>query len=216
MRTRLVRRALLAVLLGFGITWFGAPDVQASALADLSTEQLTDGATWIVRGTVVDVWTEMDGNDYVWTRARLRVSHVLKGDGQPDELIVDSLGGTYHDVTMQVLQTPRWSVGEQVLVFLDEVAGGRLSPLGLYLGKYTIRRAPHQTRHHVLRWHGKPGEPYDHRFLPHPPEYRRVYLDDLVESVEARLDVGWDGEPIPGLSTERLHRVNTLETRRRR
>lgn len=218
MRTRLTSRLLAALLATapLAVAVVPAHEARASAVADLSDEQLTDAATWIVRGKVAATWTEVDPTtDHVWTLTELSVSRVFKGPGNPETLIVHTLGGVYGDVDMQVLQAPRWSIGEDVVVFLDEISGGRLSTLGLYLGKYTVRRAPGDQYPHVLRFHGRPGERYDHRFLPNPPVGKRVYLDELIDRVETRLDAGWDGQPIPGVSRERLQKVNTLEWRRR-
>jgi hypothetical protein len=56
--------------------------------------------------------------------------------------------------------------------------------------------------------------PWDARFLPHPPPGERVYLDQVEGRVQVRLASGWDGEPIPGMSPERLQQVNTPEIRR--
>ena len=36
----------------------------------------------------------------------------------------------------------------------------------------------------------------------------RVYVDDLVTRIEHRLEAGWDGRPIPGISLERLAEIN--------
>ena len=52
---------------------------------------------------------------------------------------------------------------------------------------------------------------YDHRFLPHPPEHQQVMLDALVQRVQERLVNGWDGRPIPGVSSEKLARINKLQ-----
>jgi hypothetical protein len=106
-----------------------------------------------------------------------------------------------------------FSEGEQVFLFLDQTPDGRLVPASKFLGKYTVRRAAHADRKHVMTWHPKQGDTFDHRFLPHPAPESRVYLDDLREQVQRRLDAGWDGKPIPGIPTERLEHINTPEFR---
>ena len=186
---------------------------QATTVAPLDVEQLTDGATWIVRGVVNKSWTELDDDGHVWTRHRLDVKRVFKGPSQPSQLIVDSYGGTHGELQMHVWSAPRFSVGEEVLVFLDEVAEGRLTPLAMHLGKYTLRRAPGDSRQHVVRFQVAPSQAYDARFIPHPALDDRIYLDDLLETVEERMRAGWDGRKIPGLSAERLKTVNHLSRR---
>ncbi|MBN2798810.1 MAG: hypothetical protein JXX28_06630 [Deltaproteobacteria bacterium] len=218
MPPRLLRRAFLGAALALApltAPWLSEP-AQASALAELSENDLTDASTWIVRGEVTRVWVERDAvTGHLWTRSELAVQRVFKGPGDPATLIVDTLGGTLDGETMEVMQAPRWSVGEEVFLFLDQLESGRLSTLGLFLGKFSVRRAPGDTRPYALRWHGRTGERYDARFIPHPPEGRRIYLDELEERVSLRLDTGWDGRDIPGLSRERLQTINTPAWRRR-
>jgi hypothetical protein len=217
MRTRFAPRAMIAVILAFSpvVGLVPVQEAHASAVVPLSDEQLTDAATWVVRGTVTDVWTEADDETgLIWTRARLVLAHVYKGPGDPSELIVDTLGGTVGDRTLLVDDVPRWSPGEDVLVFLDVVRGGRLSTLALAHGKYTIRRAPGETRPHVVRMTLPLDQVWDARFLPHPPPDQRVYLDQVEDHVRTRLITGWDGQPIPGMSPDRLQQVNSPEYRR--
>lgn len=192
----------------------GSPTASATTIAPLTDVQMTDAATHIVRGEVTEVWTELDSQDLLWTRARLSVSQVLKGP-DVDELIIDSLGGISADQIATVEGAARFSEGENVLVFLDTISEGRLTPVSMFRGKYTIRRAPGERKSYVRRWHGRLNSNYDARFLPHPPAKKRVYLDDLVDQVQARLDTGWDGKPIPGISNTRLETVNTKAWRRR-
>jgi hypothetical protein len=64
-----------------------------------------------------------------------------------------------------------------------------------------------------MTWHPTNGRVFDARFLPHPAPERRVYLDDLVDRVQQRLDKGWDGKPITGISAVELKKINTLDRR---
>jgi hypothetical protein len=152
----------------------------------------------------------------VWTRARLQVDTVYKGADDPSELIIDQVGGRFGTHATEVASTARFSPYEEVLIFLDtNQTGTRLSPVAMFLGKYTIRRAPGDARQHLLRVSLGAEEHYDARFLPHPALEDRLYLDDVLEQVERRLDVGWDGVAIPGIAVERLRTINTPERRRR-
>ena len=150
-------------------------------------------------------------DEHVWTRARITIAVTHKGPDQPTTLIVDSPGGRYGDIDMYVPSSAVFSPGEDVFLFLNQ-GPTRLTPVGLFTGKYTVRRAPGETRHHVMTWPMSRSTPFDARFLPHPAPEDRVYLDDLREQVQRRLDVGWDGRPIPGLSAERLHQINCPPT----
>jgi hypothetical protein len=193
-----------------------AAPAHATSLANLTTEQMTDAATWIVEGHVTRVWTELDDTTgRVWTRADVTVTDVWKGPSDPVSLVVDSAGGTYGATTTTIASQAVFSVEEDVLLFLDEVRDGRLVPIAKFLGKYTIRRAPGDTRPNVMHTQPTPGIPYDARFLPHPAPEDRVYLDDLRAQVQDRLAIGWQGEDIPGATREHLAAINTPERRLR-
>lgn len=212
MNPRPLRTAIGAIALLVATT-FASPAARATTFAELSIEQFTDASTWIVEGTVQEVWTELDTERMlVWTRARIALSSVHKGPGNPTELIVDSLGGAVGDFSVYVPGQAQFSEGEDVFLFLDQL-GERVVPVSKFLGKYTIRRATGETRPHVMTWHGNARDRFDARFLPHPAPEHRQYLDDLRERVQQRLDTGWDGQPIPGISSDRLIQINSVERR---
>lgn len=210
---RLVRLALSLVL----ATGFVQGTARATTLSPLTVEQLTDASTWIVEGTVLSVWAEVDENGQIWTRARVRVDTVHKGVRLPDTVVVDTLGGTLGQVHAPMEAAPRFSPDEPVLLFLSEIDHGRrLTTVDMMLGKYTIRR-PAGERRLIAQQFDVPEElPYDHRFLPYPAPDRRIYLDDLLGRIEGRLDIGWQGEKIPGISAAQLTEINTPERRLRR
>ena len=90
MRTRALYRAAVAAL---ALGLFMGPSVaEASYLAELSIEDRTDAAAYIVEGKVLEVWTEVGAGGTVWTRARVKIDDQLKGDDLPSEVVIDSLG----------------------------------------------------------------------------------------------------------------------------
>lgn len=208
---RTLRNALFGATVGLAAVV--VPQVaEATSLAELSVEQMTDASTYIVRGTVTAVWTELDDHGKVWTRATLDVSQTFKGPDSPQELTIDALGGIHNGSAMIVHGTPRFSEGEDMLVFLDRIRGGeRLTPVSMFMGKYTVRRAPGDDRESLVRWHGRALEHYDARFLPHAQHSNRVYLDDIQSRVEMRVTQGWDGMPIPGISLDKLATINSVD-----
>ena len=210
------RHTLMGLILASVVAFTAMPTAEATTLADLTDDQITDAATYIVRGKILDVWTEVDDRGLVWTRAAVDVQHTYKGPDSPDFLVVDAMGGVHGERHMMVPASARYSEGEDVLLFLDTIDFGRkLATVGMYLGKYTLRRAPGDARPHAMRWTTEEAD-YDGRFLPHPAPERRVYADDLIGRVEARLVTGWDGQAIPGLTETELRKINTPEMRKRR
>ncbi|MCB9679924.1 MAG: hypothetical protein H6733_00505 [Alphaproteobacteria bacterium] len=209
--------ALLAVLLGVPAVVVPTEQACATTFAPMSTEQFVDASTYVVRGTVKAVWTELVDGKYVWTRARVEVAHVFKGPDTPTELVVDSLGGVHGDVELDVSLAAQFSVGEEAIFFLTNSGKDlqRLVPVSKFLGVRILRRAPGDTRLYATTFTTDRLEKFDANFIPAPPASERHYMDDLVQSIEDRLDVGWDGQPIPGLSADRLAQINTPAWRRR-
>jgi hypothetical protein len=53
---------------------------------------------------------------------------------------------------------------------------------------------------------------FDHRFIPLPPEHARISIDQFEDRIEERIENGWDGKSIPGISNEKLQRINQKPT----
>ncbi len=181
-----------------------APTALATS-APLSLAQLTDASDYIVRATVGETYVETDERGYHWTRVQLEVTAVVKGPADTDALQLDVMGGFLGDQGTLSWYSPRFDTGEDVLVFAERLDSGLLVPTGLEQGKLTVRIDPDNGREMLVQFKpSSPEKPYDHRFIPHPPVGKRVYLNDMVELVKARMAAGWDGQPIPGKSPERL------------
>jgi hypothetical protein len=80
--------------------------------------------------------------------------------------------------------------------------------VGLSQGKYTARLDPYSRELVAQRYAPAPSQAYDHRFIPMPKAGERLFLSDLVETVESRVVQGWNGKPIPGANLSRLQHIN--------
>ena len=119
MRLGFIGRALGMALATCALVWSG--DSHATSMVELTTQQLTDASNVIVIGKVTEVWTEPDGQRRVWTRAQVEVDQVLKGDTDIDAVVVDQVGGTFAGKLVSVHGAARFSRGERVLLFLEEL-----------------------------------------------------------------------------------------------
>src|SRR6202008_4167500 len=63
---------------------------------------------------------------------------VLKGAPESDRILVRNLGGSVGDVGLDVEGAAEFRRGEQALVLLKRVEGGRFPPWGMKFGKYQI------------------------------------------------------------------------------
>ena len=185
--------------------------VSASTVVILSTNQMVDASDAVVHGTITEVWTEEDANGLVWTRAQLEVDRVLKGNDQKEAYVIDQMGGTFGGNQTTVPGRTRFSRGEEGVFFLEKLGSGKYSTVGMSQGKLTVRLDPYSREKIVQSYTVAPAKAYDHRFIPLPNAADRRFLTDFVHDIETRVEAGWDGQPIPGTSNERLERINRKE-----
>jgi hypothetical protein len=197
---------VLALLLAFS----GGP-ARATTLTQLSVEQMTDASDLIVRGTVTQVFTELDDRGNVWTRAQVEISEVLKGDVKTRAVLVDQMGGVHGNSYSVIRWSPRFSKGEEAVFFLETLRSGKTSIVGWYQGKFTLRMDPEIGEIMLVRFTNNQDRPYDHRFIPHPPVQNRIYLSDFKTRVLNQVALGWDGRAIPGADPVKLRRINRLQ-----
>ena len=188
-----------------------SPTAQATGLF-FTNNQLIDASDTIVRGTVTEIWTERDPDSgYVWTHAQVEVSTVLKGE-DTELLIVQQPGGEWGGMLTTVsFPTAQFSVGEDAYFFVEHLASGRSVPTGAHQGKFNTQMDPYSQQLIVYRYQVPETTVFDHRFIPLPPADQRVSTVDFEEGILNRVESGWDGQPIPGISTEKLLRINNLQ-----
>jgi hypothetical protein len=75
----------------------------------------------------------------IFTRYRFRVSRVLKGKLE-QTAIVEELGGAVGGVGLDVAGVPRYTVGEEALLFVRRTPLGRWETFGAVQGKFRIVR----------------------------------------------------------------------------
>ena len=203
-------KILPAAVLAACFASISAP-ANATTMVQLSTPQMVDASNAIVRAKITEVWAEEDENGIVWTRAQIEVSHTYKGDPEKKAFIIDQLGGQYGGNVSSVPGAARFSPGEEGIFFLEHLGSGRTTTVGLSQGKFTLRLDPYSHEVIAQRFAPAPGQAYDHRFLPLPTEAKKLFLVDLEDTIQGRVDAGWDGLRIPGTSLERLRSINAKE-----
>ena len=187
---------------------------EATSMIVLSQDQMVDASTSIIHGVITEVWTEEDTKGVVWTRAQVEVTETYKGDRTMKSYIVDQIGGRFGGNSTGMAGTARFSVGEDAVFFLETLGNGRTTTVGLSQGKFTTRMDPYSQLKVVTRYAPPASQTYDHRFIPLPKGDERVFLDDFVDRIQTRVEQGWDGKAIPGVSMERLRTINTIEVPR--
>ena len=127
-----VKWSLLAGLL--------AATAWATTLLALDVPGLTRMSDAVVRGTVVRVEPRLSGDGArIMTDAEIQVSEVLKGAPGPVAIAMQP-GGEVGDVGQRVDGVARFTVGEEVVAFL-EARGGRWLVTGMVQGKFRVERS---------------------------------------------------------------------------
>ncbi len=123
----------------------------ATVMVEVPLEDMARDAAVIVRARVVHTGTQMvmrDGSFDPYTVTTLQVLEGIKGAGEAEQLLVRELGGTYRGGGMWIDGTPRYALGEEVVVFLehDPIDATYFRTYAMSQGKFVVL-------------HGLPGVP---------------------------------------------------------
>ena len=196
-------------MLSFFLSIALSNSAEATTMVPLSIEQIVDVSTTIVRGTVTEVWTEPDEQTgTIWTHAQVEVDRVIKGERNTEVVIIEQPGGIWGTKQTSVESVARFSIGEEGYFFVEELSNGRSVSVGMFQGKFNIIFDPYSRQELALRFPVSETAPFDHRFIPLPPEHARLTAVDFEHRIKQRLDDGWDGKSIPGISDQKLREIN--------
>jgi hypothetical protein len=128
---------LIPVLL-VGILLADTAPVSAMVL-EMSLKELSRRADRITIGTVSELESRWEPDGLIATYATIRPEEHLKGRMMAGDLTVRVPGGTVDGITLQVSDTPRFALGERVLVFLQTDEHEVYRSVGQLQGKHTVR-----------------------------------------------------------------------------
>jgi len=135
------------------------PSAHATSVVPPSFPELVAEAEAIYRGTVTSIEARRvarpDGGNVIKTFVTFAVDRVLKGATQ-SEVILEFLGGTVGDESLEVTGMPKFAVGQREFVFVQK-NGTQLCPLvGFMHGRYRVLRDADGARDYVARDNGAP------------------------------------------------------------
>jgi hypothetical protein len=112
---------------------------EATVLVPLDTRALAERADRVVLGTVESTtprWTS--DHQAIYTDVTIRVEKTYKGTLKPgDTVVVRREGGVVDGIGMRVYGAPHFTVGEEVVVFLEK-RGGATYTVGMTQGKLRV------------------------------------------------------------------------------
>jgi hypothetical protein len=112
---------------------------RATVLVPLDTQGLTERSDRVVLG-IVEAQESRWSNDHsvIFTEAKVRVTKVYKGAAQPgDVVVVRREGGSAGGIGMRVFGAANFTVGEEVIVFLEQ-RGVATWTVGMAQGKLNV------------------------------------------------------------------------------
>ena len=123
--------AVLALLIGASSSW-------ATLVPRMSFEEVVARSQSIVHGTVVRTWSDWDEDrTAIWTHYEIKVSASLKGE-DGDTVVVSEPGGSVDGKHMQIAGTPKYEMGEEVMLFAAPTPIGYLRTCGWGQGKFKV------------------------------------------------------------------------------
>jgi hypothetical protein len=106
---------------------------------EVAENLLIEKSQMIVHGKVlnkVSYWN--GGQTLIFTDYKIEVMNVLKGDTSHAFITVKVLGGEVGEIGFAVSHEPRIDIGEEVLLFLNEIEGSKMQVVYNSQGKKTV------------------------------------------------------------------------------
>jgi|SRR5438094_3062109 len=142
----------------WAVAWLFLTTARATSVIPPTFEEMTDRADLVFVGNVVSSraeWRAIGTNQVIFTMVEFETQDVLKGNAERT-VRLQFLGGTVGNVKLEVAEVPRFNSGDRVLLF---VQGNRVQfcPLvGVFHGKFGVRKDERTGRDIILQHDGKP------------------------------------------------------------
>lgn len=161
-RCRMRFRTLLFLLLAAAVA-------RATTVQPPTFSELVDEADGIYRGRVTTVLARRvatpEGASIIKTFVTFAVERTIKGSARPD-IVLEFLGGTIGDESLEVGGTPHFDVGDREILFVQQ-NGVQFCPLvRLGHGRYRVERDATTRADYVARDDGAPLTATDEVALP--------------------------------------------------
>lgn len=148
-----------SVLATFGaIAWLFLTSAKATTIIPPTFEEMTDRADLVFVGKAIASraeWRTVGSDRVIFTLVEFETEEVLKGNTNKS-VTLQFLGGTMGEATLEVSGVPRFNAGDRVILFVEK-NGIQFCPLvGVFHGKFGVRKDEKAGRDIVVMHDGKP------------------------------------------------------------
>src|SRR5215813_1792106 len=137
---------------------FAIGKINATTVIPPTFDQLVNQAELIFQGTCTDVksvWAGQGGERHIETYVTFQVADNVKGDAGASYTI-RMLGGTVGDETMMVTDTPKFSVGDREILFVEHNFDQFVPLVGISHGRFHVQHNQETGRDIVVNGEGEP------------------------------------------------------------
>lgn len=132
-----VNPSVLSAMLAGALLVVGfVPFADASTVLASTIEELTASSGAVVRGVVTETYA-LEREERVVTLVRLEVAEVLRGQ-TPVSITIETPSGRDGEITTFVSGSDFYSVGQEVVVFVEEQPNGYWRSVALSWGKFLL------------------------------------------------------------------------------
>jgi len=145
-------------LLSLALIGFTLVRITATTVIPPTFEQLVQQAELIFHGTVTDVksvWEGEGGQRHIDTYVTFQVADTVKGNAG-SSYTIRMLGGTVGDETMMVTDTPKFSVGDREILFVEHNFDQFVPLVGISHGRFRVQHNQETGRDIVVNSEGEP------------------------------------------------------------
>jgi hypothetical protein len=144
-------------LLPLALIGFALVRITATTVIPPTFEQLVQQAELIFQGTVTDVksvWEGEGAQRHIDTYVTFQVADSVKGDAG-SSYTIRMLGGTVGDETMEVTDTPKFSVGDREILFVEHNFDQFVPLVGISHGRFHVQSDQETGRDIVVNAEGE-------------------------------------------------------------
>jgi hypothetical protein len=132
MNSSRIENRMTALVLVLFITIMGTSENAAALMLEMSLEELASGADSIIVGHVLHRKSHWNRDrTEIYTRIVVSTEERLKGSANSDRIAIAVPGGKIGDTLVEVTDTPDFSIGEKVVIFIRPLPDKQVAEDGL-------------------------------------------------------------------------------------